>query len=183
MPDRNIVFVVVDDAMILTGLARLLRQLGYAALLFPSADAFARHDDFDGALCILLDINLGTEHRLKAANITVPVIYMTGNANDYVREAALRSGYIGYLTKPFSAAPLAEKLRQAAKSHKMRDRNNELKPGNRVRLSALGKKRSPRLKVNTGVLVAMSRSSRSVLVLLDGNKTPTPFHKSYVEPH
>ena len=181
MPDRNIVFVVDDDAMILSGLARLLRQLGYAALLFPSTDAFARHDDFDGALCILLDINLGIEHRLKAANITVPVIYMTGK-NDHVRQAALRSGCLGYLTKPFSAASLAERLRQAAKSHKMRDRSNELKPGKRVRLSALGKKRSRRLKVSTGVLVAIARSSRSVLVLLDGNKTPTPFHRSYIEP-
>jgi len=43
----------------LKSVARLLRQLGYAGLLFPSAEAFANHGDFDSAVCVLLDINLG----------------------------------------------------------------------------------------------------------------------------
>ena len=104
----------------LRSVARLLRQLGYASLLFPSAEAFANHDDFDRAVCVLLDINLGDvsgielRHRLKAANISVPVIYMTGNDNPAVRQAALQSGCLAYLTKPFSAASLAEKLRRAS---------------------------------------------------------------------
>ena len=120
LPDRNLVFVVEDDASMLRGLARMLRQLGYASLLFPSAEAFANHDDFDRAVCVLLDINLGDvsgielRHRLKARNISVPVIYMTGNDNPAVREAALQSRCLAYLTKPFSAASLAEKLRQAS---------------------------------------------------------------------
>jgi FixJ family two-component response regulator len=104
----------------LRSVARLLRQLGYASLLFPSAEAFANHDDFDRAVCVLLDINLGDvsgielRHRLKAANISVPVIYMTGNDKPAVREAALQSGCLAYLTKPVSAASLAEKLRRAS---------------------------------------------------------------------
>jgi FixJ family two-component response regulator len=120
MPDRNLVFVVDDDASMLRSVARLLRQLGYASLLFPSAEAFANHDDFDRAVCVLLDINLGDisgielRRRLKAANIFVPVIYMTGNDKPAVREAALQSGCLAYLTKPFSAASLAETLRQAS---------------------------------------------------------------------
>jgi hypothetical protein len=46
------------------------------------------HGDFEKAVCVILDINLndglsGIElrHRLKAAGISVPVIYMTGNDN------------------------------------------------------------------------------------------------------
>jgi len=72
VPDRNLVLVVDDDASMLRGVARLLRQLGYASLLFPSAAAFAEHRDFDEALCLLLDIDLGdgsgieVRHRLKA---------------------------------------------------------------------------------------------------------------------
>src|SRR6266404_6316207 len=91
-------FVVDDDASILKSVALLLRQFGYASVLFPSAEAFAKHRDFDGAVCVLLDINLGDvsgielRHRLKAANISVPVIYMTGNDNPAVRTAALQSG-------------------------------------------------------------------------------------------
>jgi FixJ family two-component response regulator len=103
----------------LRSLARLLRQLGYASLLFPSAEAFAEHHDFDGVACVLLDINLGDvsgielRHRLKAANISVPIIYMTGKDDPATREAALQSGCLAYLTKPFSTALLAEKLQRA----------------------------------------------------------------------
>jgi FixJ family two-component response regulator len=69
----------------LTNVVRLLRQFNYDSLVFPSAEAFASHRGFDGAVCILLDIDLGDgsgielRQRLKAANISVPVIYMTGN--------------------------------------------------------------------------------------------------------
>jgi FixJ family two-component response regulator len=119
LPNRNLVLVVDDDASLLRSIAGLLRQLGYSSLLFASAKAFAVHSDFEGAVCVLLDIDLGDgsgielRHNLKAANISVPVIYMTGNDNADIREAALQSGCLGYLSKPFRAAELANKLRQA----------------------------------------------------------------------
>ena len=74
----------------------MLRQFGYASLLFPSAGTFANHSDFDNAVCVLLDINLGD--RLKAAGNTVPVIYMTGNDNPTIRTSALESGCLAYFT-------------------------------------------------------------------------------------
>ena len=60
----------------------MLRQFGYSSLVFPSAAAFAKQSDFDGAMRVVRDINLGDgsgiklRHRLKAA---VPVIDMTGH--------------------------------------------------------------------------------------------------------
>ena len=104
----------------LKGVARLLRQFGYASLLFPSAEAFTSHGDFGDAACIILDINLGDgsgielRHRLKAAGNPVPVIYMTGNDSPAVRTAALQSGCLAYLTKPFSAKSLIEPLERAS---------------------------------------------------------------------
>jgi FixJ family two-component response regulator len=53
-------------------------------------------------------------HRLKAAGISVPVIYKTGNDNPAVRVAALQSGCVAYLTKPFSAKSLIEPLEKAS---------------------------------------------------------------------
>jgi FixJ family two-component response regulator len=112
LPQHNRVLVVDDDASMLSGVARLLRQLGYSSTTFSSAGTFSNHCDFNGVVCVLLDINLkdgsGIElrHRLKAAGNPVPVIYMTGNDSDTVRTAALQSGCFAYLTKPFSATSL-----------------------------------------------------------------------------
>ena len=119
LPRRNVVFVVDDDAAMLRSVARLLRQSSYASLLFSSAEAFENHSDFEEAVCVLLDINLGDVSgielrlRLKAAGNSVPVIYMTGNDSSAVRTAAHQSGCLAYLTKPFSATSLIEQLERA----------------------------------------------------------------------
>ena len=116
----KLVLVVDDDAAMLRSVARLLRQLGYTSLLFSSAEAFENHRDFGGAVCVLLDINLGNASgievrlRLKASGNSVPVIYMTGNDTPAVREAAHQSGCLAYLTKPFSAGSLMESLKIAS---------------------------------------------------------------------
>ena len=120
MDTPNLVLVVDDDASMLTSLARLLRQFGYASLLFPSAEAFENHSDFDEAVCVLLDIDLGDfsgielSHRLKANGNSVPVIYMTGNDCPAIRMAAHQSGCVAYLRKPFSTKSLMELLERAS---------------------------------------------------------------------
>jgi FixJ family two-component response regulator len=53
-------------------------------------------------------------HGLEAAGVAVPVIYITGNDNPTVRSAALASGCIAFLAKPFSAHELIEPLKNAA---------------------------------------------------------------------
>ena len=114
------VLVVDDDAMMLKSVARLLRQLGYASVMFSSAEAFANHSDFNGVICVLLDIDFGdvsgieVRRRLKETNNSVPVIYITGNDSPTVRRAAHQSGCLAYLTKPFSAKSLMEPLHRAA---------------------------------------------------------------------
>ena len=119
LPSRELVFVVDDDLAMLRGIARVLRQYGYDTVLLPSAEAFKNHNDLQKAACIILDINLndgsGIElrRRLNAAGISVPVIYMTANDNPAVRAAALQSGCVAYLTKPFSAIALIEPLKRA----------------------------------------------------------------------
>jgi FixJ family two-component response regulator len=120
LPNRNLVFVVDDDPGMLKAVKRLLRGHGYDSVLFPSAEAFRNYDDLDAACCLILDINLNNEsgielrHRLKAAGISLPVIYITGNDNPAVRMAALASGCIAYLTKPFAAKALLEPVAKAS---------------------------------------------------------------------
>jgi FixJ family two-component response regulator len=113
--------VVDDDPGMLKGIQRLLRVHAYQPILFSSARAFKSHTDFDKAVCVILDINLndgsGIElrHHLTAAGIAVPVIYMTGNDDPAVRKAAVDSGCIAFLTKPFSTQELIEPLKRSGR--------------------------------------------------------------------
>ena len=112
MPKRRLVYVVDDDPSILKGVKRLLREHGYDSMLFSTADAFQRHDDFDSAVCVILDIDLNetsgidVRRRLTAAGVSLPVIFITGKDSPSTRVAAIATGCLAYLTKPFSAGSL-----------------------------------------------------------------------------
>jgi hypothetical protein len=59
-----------------------------------------------------------------------------------------------------------------------------LQPGDRVRFTALGRDRNPKLSHRTGLVVAVggkATSRRIISVKLDGNVMPTRFHWSYIE--
>ena len=121
--DRKVVLVVEDDLGMLRAVKRLLRQYDYEPILFSSAQDFRSYTDFEKAACIILDINLndgsGIElrHCLNDAGVSVPVIYITGNESPAVRDAALASGCIAFLTKPFAAQELIEPLKKASTGH------------------------------------------------------------------
>jgi FixJ family two-component response regulator len=116
---RKLVYVVDDDPGMLKGIGRLLREHGYESMLFPTVDAFQKHDNFEQAVCVVLDIYLSDEsgievrHRLKDAGVSLPVIYITGKDNHATRMAAMSSGCIAYLTKPFTALSLIEPIERA----------------------------------------------------------------------
>lgn len=117
---KSLVLIVDHDPAISRGMQRLLRQFGYDALLFATADALKNHTDFANVVCVILDLDLkdglGIELglRLKATGISVPVIYTTARDNPAGRMAALQSGYLAILTKPFSAQSLIELLKIAS---------------------------------------------------------------------
>jgi FixJ family two-component response regulator len=114
------VFVVDDDPSTLKGVKRLLREHGFDCVLFQSAEALQKCDKFDQAFCIVLDVDLNDEsgievrHRLIAAGISLPVIYITANDNHATRMAAMESGCVAYLTKPFSAKSLIEPIEKVS---------------------------------------------------------------------
>lgn len=120
LPKRKLVFVVDDDPSMLRGVQRLLREYGYDSVAFASADAFQRHDNFGEAVCVVLDINLNKDcgiqlrRRLKSAGIPLPVIYITGEDNPATRTAAIESGCLAYLTKPFAAKSLIEPIQKVS---------------------------------------------------------------------
>jgi len=122
LPKRKLVYVVDDDPSMLRGVKRLLRAYGYDSVLFSTAAAFQMHDDFDDAVCVVLDIDLNdtsgieVRRRLTAAGISLPVIFITGKDSPATRTAALASGCLAYLTKPFSAGSLIGPIERVSTS-------------------------------------------------------------------
>lgn len=120
VPIRKSVFVVDDDPSIRTSINRLLREHGFAATLFGSVSALRDHGNFDKAICIVLDINLDGKsgidlrRQLFDDGVTAPVIYITGNDSAENRAAAIASGCVAYLTKPFTAQSLIESVSRAS---------------------------------------------------------------------
>lgn len=120
MTHRKAVFVVDDDLGMLRGIKRLLREFGFDAVLFDSAEAFQSQANLDDAFCVVLDVNLQNSSgidlrkRLTTRGISLPVIFITGNDSDATRTAALDSGCSAYLTKPFPAQSLIDPIEKAS---------------------------------------------------------------------
>jgi FixJ family two-component response regulator len=120
LPHHKAVFVVDDDPSMLKGMRRLLKQHGYDTIPFETAKALRDYGDFDQAFCIVLDVNLSDgsgidlRHHLADSGIELPVIYITGNDSHATRMAAMASGCLAYLTKPFTARSLIEPIERAA---------------------------------------------------------------------
>ena len=116
------VFVVDDDASMLMSMNRLLQQHGFSARMFKSAGALLGLGTFEEASCIVLDINLEDEsgidlhRRLVDQGIKIPTIFVTGNDSHATRAAAIETGCIAYLAKPFSAKSFIESVERACAS-------------------------------------------------------------------
>jgi len=103
-----------------TSLSRLLRAHGFVAALFDSASALLDQGKFEEAICIVLDIDLDGKsgidlrRRLAGQGVVAPVIYITGNDSSANHAAAIASGCVAYLTKPFSAQSLIASVVRAS---------------------------------------------------------------------
>jgi FixJ family two-component response regulator len=119
LPIRKSVFVVDDDPSMRMGVKRLLRVHGFNATLFDSANALLSQGDFGSAFCVILDINLNGESGialrrcLADRGVTLPVIYITGDDSEANRAAAIESGCLAYVAKPFAAQSLIEPVARA----------------------------------------------------------------------
>ncbi|TYC48318.1 response regulator transcription factor [Rhodobacterales bacterium] len=127
------VYVLDDDAMVRSGLSRLLRTEGYRVECCATAEEFfrARGDGTTG--CLILDLEMPgmdgfeVQDRLGAASGTCQVIFLTGHGTIQKSVRAIKSGAADFLTKPVDATMLFEAVRTAL------DRNCELRMENRNR--------------------------------------------------
>lgn len=111
--------VVDDDESMRESVPDLLREFGFAARAFASAEEFLASDCLDEIGFLILDIAMpgmnGPElhQELKRRGHEMPVIFITGQRDESVRVRVLKQGAAGFLLKPFSDEALLAAIRAA----------------------------------------------------------------------
>jgi FixJ family two-component response regulator len=119
MGKPSLVSVVDDDESVRESLPDLLRQFGFAAQSFSSAEAFLASDVVNETSCLLLDIAMpgmsGPElqQELLRRRQEIPIVFITANGDKTIRSRLLAQGAVECLFKPFSEAALLDALNAA----------------------------------------------------------------------
>jgi FixJ family two-component response regulator len=128
-----IVFVVDDDPSIRDALTSLLRSVGLGVETFGSAQAFLRHPRPNASGCLVLDVRLpglsglDLQRELAAAEMTMPIIFITGHGDIPMTVQAMKAGAVEFLTKPFRDQDLLDAIAQAiARDHVVRQQRSDL---------------------------------------------------------
>jgi FixJ family two-component response regulator len=117
--ERPLLSVVDDDESVRESLPDLLREFGFTARAFSSAEEFLFSDCVEGTRCLILDIampgmnGLDLQQELRLRGQKIPVIFITAQRDETIQEQAFKQGAVNFLYKPFSDAALLEALNEA----------------------------------------------------------------------
>jgi FixJ family two-component response regulator len=116
---RSLVSIVDDDESVRDSLPDLLRQLGFDAQAFSSAEAFLASEFVNETRCLILDIVMpgmsGPElqRELISRRQDIPTIFITASGDKNLRPRLLADGAVECLHKPFSDVALLDALKAA----------------------------------------------------------------------
>ena len=113
------VFVVDDDRPMRDSLVALISAMGYAARGFESGQRFRESYQPSMPGCLVLDIQMPLQTGLELYEELVrdgqrlPVIFMTAHADVATAVAAMKTGAIEFLEKPFDRQTLLDRIERA----------------------------------------------------------------------
>jgi FixJ family two-component response regulator len=119
MDKRSLVTVVDDDESVRESLPDLLREFGFAAHAFSSAEEFLASDLLDETKVLILDVAMpgmsgpDLQRELMHRNQDIPIVFITAHRDERVRPRLLEQGAVDCLFKPFSDTALLGALNAA----------------------------------------------------------------------
>ena len=122
MTERSLVAVVDDDESVRESLPDLLRQFGFAAQAFASAEAFLASEALSETRCLILDVAMpgmsgpDLQQELMRRRREVPIVFITANGDRTIRSRVLAQGAVECLFKPFTEAALLDALNAALRT-------------------------------------------------------------------
>jgi FixJ family two-component response regulator len=116
---RSLVTVVDDDESVRESLPDLLREFGFAAEAFSSAEQFLASDCVDQTRCLILDIAMpgmsgpDLQRELTRRRYEIPIVFITAHSDQTIRPRMLEGGAVECLFKPFNETALLAALNAA----------------------------------------------------------------------
>ena len=117
--EKESIFVIDDDVSVREGLAELIEALGFNVATHSSAEEFLAKKPPNTSGCIILDVfmsgmtGLRLQEELNAANVDLPIIFLTGRGDIPMTVHALKAGAAHFLTKPVQETELVQALKEA----------------------------------------------------------------------
>lgn len=124
--EHGIVFVIDDDQSLRDALKTLFGLVGLRAETFAKPADFLTGKLPEVPACIVLDVRLpgisGLEFQteLAAADIRLPIIFMTGHGDIPMTVKAMKAGAFEFLTKPFRDQDMLDAVQLALKRDRTR---------------------------------------------------------------
>ncbi len=179
--DGATVFIVDDDRSVRTALARLMRSAALRAETFASAKEFLQRVHPDGPGCMVLDLSmpgstgLELQEDMAAADIDLPIIFLTGHGSVPSSVKALKSGAVDFLEKPVDDDLLLSAIKDAVEGN-VRTRRN------RAQLSEIQERvaRLTRRELQVFRLVVQGKLNKQVAVELGMSEKTVKVHRSRV---
>lgn len=106
--NSRLVCVIDDEDSIRRGLCRLLEVADYTAENYESASQYLSRPQFEGAVCLVLDVRmpqvngLVLQEMLTARRSHEQIVFISGHSDVSTCARAMRSGAVDFLPKPFS---------------------------------------------------------------------------------
>jgi len=117
LPKHNLICIVDDDRSMSRMLSRVITSSAFEVASFSSAEEFLESDAVVNCACLILDLNLpgmsgmDLQQRLKDSGREIPIIFVSGHADESTKQAVLAAGAAGFLSKPFKVNLLLDTVR------------------------------------------------------------------------
>jgi|SRR5205807_6783260 len=119
MVKRPLISVVDDDESIRESLPDLLKEFGFAARTFSSAEELLISESLNETKCLILDVAMpglsgpDLQRELARRRQEIPIVFITAHRDETVRPRLIEQGAVDCLFKPFSDSDLLEALNSA----------------------------------------------------------------------
>jgi len=119
MVTRPLITVVDDDESVRESLPDLLREFGFDAQSFSSAEEFLASDTLAETNCLLLDVAMpgmtgpDLQRELLLHEQSIPIVFITGQRDAATRLRLIAQGAVECLFKPFEPTDLLKALNTA----------------------------------------------------------------------